>query len=163
MKKLILYYSFEGNTEFIAKVLAEALNAPIIRIHPTKDLTSTGFSKYVWGGGQVVMGIKPKLEPIEIDLNDFDVIFLGTPIWAGTYAPPIKTLLEDGVIKNKRVFYFYTHEGGAQNAVKRAETGISKYNQFIAAAGFLDVLKNTDENSRKAQLWARDCIEKIDY
>jgi flavodoxin len=163
MKTLILYYSFEGNTKFIADAISETLNAPILRIHPTKDLTSTGFSKYVWGGGQVVMGIKPKLEPMEIDLNDFDVIFLGTPIWAGTYAPPIKTLLEDGVIKNKRVFFFYTHEGGAQNAVQRAETGISKYNQYIAATGYLDVLKNPEESKRKAQLWAVECIEKIEY
>jgi multimeric flavodoxin WrbA len=45
------------------------------------------------------MKIKPKLEPINVDFQAFDVIFLGSPIWAGTYAPPIKTLLEDGIFK----------------------------------------------------------------
>lgn len=162
MKALVLYYSYEGNTEFIAEAIAEALNAPVIRIHPTKDLTSTGFGKYVWGGGQVVMGIKPKLEPIECNLNDFDVIFLGSPIWAGTYTPPIKTLLEDNFFIDKKVFYFYTHQGGAQNAERRAEKVISKSNQFVGALGFLEVLKNPEENKRKAQMWAVECTGEID-
>jgi flavodoxin len=161
MKALVLYYSYEGNTEFIADAISEAINAPVIRIHPTKDLTSTGFGKYVWGGGQVVMGIKPKLEPIGIDLNEFDVIFLGSPIWAGTYTPPIKSLLEDKFLIDKEVFYFYTHQGGAQNAESRAEKVISKSNHFVSANGFLDVLKNPEENRRKAQLWAVECIEAI--
>jgi multimeric flavodoxin WrbA len=108
------------------------------------------------------MGIKPRLEPLEVDLDEFDVIFLGSPIWAGTYAPPIKTLLENGILKNKKVFYFYTHEGGAQNAEKRAEAGIVKYNQFVSAIGFLDVLKNPEENLRKAQLWVVECMEEAE-
>jgi flavodoxin len=162
MKALVLYYSFEGNTELIATTICETLKVPIARIHPVKDLTSTGFSKYVWGGGQVVMGIKPKLEPLEVDLNEFDVIFLGSPIWAGTYAPPIKTLLENGILKNKKVFYFYTHEGGAQNAEKRAEVGISLSNDYVSATGFIDVLKNPEESIRKAQLWAVECAQSIE-
>lgn len=162
MKTLVLYYSFEGNTKVIAEVIAQTLNTSIMRIHPAKDLTSTGFSKYVWGGGQVVMGIKPKLEPIGINLDEFDVVFLGSPIWAGTYAPPIKTLLEDGILKNKKIFYFYTHEGGSQNAQRRAESVISKYNHFMSAAGFLDVLKNPEPNRKLAQDWALACMSGFD-
>lgn len=162
MKALVLYYSYEGNTKFIAEAISEALNAPVIRIHPTKDLTSTGFGKYVWGGGQVVMGIKPKLEPLECNFNDYDVIFLGSPIWAGTYTPPIKTLLEDKFFIDKKVFYFYTHLGGAQNAEHRAEKVISKSNQFVGALGFLEVLKNPEENRRKAQMWAVECTGEIE-
>jgi flavodoxin len=162
MKALVLYYSFEGNTKFIAEVISQTLNAAIVQIHPAKDLTSTGFSKYVWGGGQVVMGIKPKLEPIKVDLKDFDVIFLGSPIWAGTYTPPIKTLLEDGILKNKKIYFFYTHQGGAQNAHQRAEAGISKFNQLIASAGFLYVLKNPDSSRKLAQQWALECLANIE-
>lgn len=161
MKTLVLYYSFEGNTKFIAEIIAQTLHASIARIHPADDLTSTGFSKYVWGGGQVVMGIKPKLEPLGIDLNEFDVVFLGSPIWVGTYAPPIKTLLEDGILKNKKVFYFYTHEGGSQNAQRRAEAVISKFNRFMSAAGFLDVLKNPEANKKMAQTWAQQCMSSF--
>lgn len=161
MKALVVYYSFEGNTEFIANAISETLEIRAIRIHPVKDLTSTGFSKYVWGGGQVVMGIKPKLEPIDIDFLDFDVIFLGSPIWAGTYAPPIKTLLEEGVFKNKKVYYFYTHEGGAQNAERRAEAVISRFNKYVSARGFIDVLKNQNESRKKAQQWALECAQQI--
>jgi flavodoxin len=162
MKALVIYYSFEGNTEFIANTIAETLKITTVRIHPVKDLTSTGFSKYVWGGGQVVMKIKPKLEPINVDFQAFDVIFLGSPIWAGTYAPPIKTLLEDGIFKNKKVYYFYTHQGGAQNAEIRAEKIISKYNQYASATGFIFVLENQEECRKKAIEWALECKSKVE-
>lgn len=153
MKSIVIYYSYEGNTTFIANVIAETLNAPIVRISPVKDMTSSGFGKYVWGGGQVVMKIKPKLQPIKVNFDDFDTVFLGSPIWAGTFAPPIKTLLEDGYFHGKNVFYFYTHEGGAQNAHRRIETALSKTNHLVSSEGFMDVLKNPEGNRQKALEW----------
>jgi flavodoxin len=36
MKALVIYYSFEGNTEFIANTIAETLKIPTVRIHPVK-------------------------------------------------------------------------------------------------------------------------------
>lgn len=162
MKALVIYYSFEGNTELIANTIAETLKIPATRIHPAKEMTSTGFSKYVWGGGQVVMKIKPKIEPIDVNFQEFDTIFLGSPIWAGTYAPPIKTLLEEGIFKNKKVFYFYTHQGGAQNAEIRAEKVISRFNHYALAAGFINVLENPEESKNKAREWALDCAKSLD-
>ena len=123
MKALVVYYSLEGNTALIADTIRETLMIPAMRIQPVKELSSTGFRKYVWGGSQVIMGFKPKLEPIAVDFQEFDVIFLGSPIWAGTFAPPIKTLLEEGYFTNKKVYYFYTHEGdhsALQGVPKRA-------------------------------------------
>lgn len=158
MKPLIIYYSFEGNTEFIANILRETLKADIFRIHPTKDLTSTGFSKYVWGGGQVVMKIKPKLEPVTVNFENYDTIFLGSPIWAGTFTPPIKTLLDDGYFQGKDVYFFYTHQGGADNAHRRAEMAISKHNRLVTSEGFLNVLENPDINRQKAINWAKRCF-----
>ncbi len=160
MKPIIVYYSYEGNTEFIASVIAELLRAQAVRISPIKEMTSSGFGKYVWGGGQVVMKIKPKLQPFTINFDDFDTVFLGSPIWAGTFAPPIKTLLEDGYFHGKNVFYFYTHEGGAQNAHRRIEAALSKTNRLVSSEGFLDVLKNPEENRQKAQAWVAHCLKE---
>ena len=160
MKALVVYYSFEGNTALIADAIRETLMIPATRIQPVKELPSTGFSKYVWGGSQVIMGFKPKLEPITVDFQAFDVIFLGSPIWAGTFAPPIKTLLEEGYFTNKKVYYFYTHEGGSLGASRRAKANISKHNQFITSKGFIFVLKNKQKNRKKAQEWALECARQ---
>jgi len=59
MRSSVVYYSFGGNTRFIAESIAEAVGADLLEIKPKKELSSKGFMKYLWGGRQVVMGEKP--------------------------------------------------------------------------------------------------------
>ena len=48
MKTAVVYYSMSGNTEQIAKKLAEKLGADVIRIEPVKENPSKGFKKFLW-------------------------------------------------------------------------------------------------------------------
>ena len=125
-KTLVLFYSFEGNTKRVAELIASSIGADIEEIKPVKEMKSKGFSKFIWGGGQVVMNKKPKLKPLQVNLDDYKTILLGTPIWVGTFSPPISTLLENGYLKNKRIAYFFTHEGGADKAVEKVKAVIGK-------------------------------------
>lgn len=157
-KTLIVYYSFEGTTEMIAKSISQSLGLDILSIKPIKEIKSKGFSKFVWGGAQVVMGILPKIEPIQIDLDKFDTILLGSPIWAGTFAPPIRTFLENEKIVNKKIAYFYTHDGGAKFAVARAKDAITKQNTYITSLGLENALKNKEICKQQAIEWAKKII-----
>ena len=49
MKKLVVFYSYEGNTKFIAKTIAESINEDILELKPVKDMDSKGFMKFIWG------------------------------------------------------------------------------------------------------------------
>ncbi len=158
-KIIVVYYSFEGNTKSIAAFLAKDLNADILEIKPIKELKSKGFGKYFWGGTQVIMGIKPELKPLSKNLDEYDTILVGTPIWAGTYAPPIKTLLEENYIEGKKVAYFYCHQGGPGKAVDKAKSVIEKKNTFIGAKDFLKPKKNIESSSKEAKLWAERIIK----
>lgn len=155
---LVLYYSFEGNTKKIADFIAETIKADIKEIKPTKEMKSKGFSKYIFGGSQVVMGKKPPILPLEIDFSKYNTIFIGSPIWAGTFAPPIKTLLEDGNIEGKKIAYFYTHEGGASKAVEKAKIIINFKNLLISSEGFINVSKSFEELKSKIEKWAKECL-----
>lgn len=115
-KNLILYYSLEGNTEFIATELNKLIDSDLIRIKPIKDINKDGFMKYIWGGKDVIMGKMPAIEELNININEYQNIFIGSPIWAGTFAPPIKTLLNMGLIRGKNIYYLYTHDGGHSRA-----------------------------------------------
>jgi flavodoxin len=157
-KVLVVYYSFEGATELIAESISHAMRFDILSIKPVKEIKSKGFSKYVWGGGQVVMGIVPKIEPIQIDLDAYDTILLGSPIWAGTFAPPLRTFLENEKVRNKRIAYFYTHDGGASLAVERAKEAISKHNTFIASLGLENVRHNQESSKKQAIDWAKSIL-----
>ncbi len=50
MKKLVIFYSFEGNTKLIAENIAQAIGADLLELKPKKKMKSKGFMKFVWGG-----------------------------------------------------------------------------------------------------------------
>lgn len=159
MKALVLYYSFEGNTKKVADYLSKEIGADIEEIKPVNEIKSKGFSKFIWGGSQVVMGKKPEILPIKSDISSYDIIFLGSPIWAGTYAPPVKTFVEDH-IKGKKIAYFYTHDGGHRKSVERAKEAINQNNSFLGAIDFQGISKGKEEYKGLIGNWARDIIQK---
>ena len=68
MNRIIVYFSLEGNTEYIAEGLAKAVSADKLRLEPKKAYSTSGFSKFFWGGKSAVMAEKPELEPYDVDL-----------------------------------------------------------------------------------------------
>ncbi|MCD4827670.1 MAG: hypothetical protein K8Q99_07825 [Acholeplasmataceae bacterium] len=158
-KAIILCYSFEGYTLQMATFIKENLNIDLHEIKPLDELKSKGFYKYIWGGRQVVFKKKPELKPFDIDFDAYDLIFLGSPIWAGTFAPAIRTILEDGIFKDKEVAYFYTHEGGAGKALVRGEKAINMFNSYIGSLSLLNHVKNLESNKNLIISWAHEMIE----
>ncbi|MFA6529068.1 MAG: flavodoxin [Candidatus Gracilibacteria bacterium] len=95
MRKLVVFYSFEGSTKLLAKAIAETIEADILELKPKKEtVKSHGFAKYFWGGKQVLFKQKPVLEKFDKNPDDYDVIFLGTPVWSWTYTPAMRSFLE---------------------------------------------------------------------
>ena len=89
MKSVVIYYSLEGNTDLVAKMIAERIGADRIRLKPEKDIQSTGASKYLLGGKGVMLNERPKLTNGEINLDQYDTLIIGTPIWASSFTPPL--------------------------------------------------------------------------
>src|SRR5690606_22323297 len=86
----IVYYSLEGNAKYAAEKIGETLSADIIPLIPVKAYPDGKVSKYFWGGKGAVFGETPKLEEYRFDRDRYDLVILGTPIWAGTFAPPLR-------------------------------------------------------------------------
>jgi|LGOV01.1.fsa_nt_gb flavodoxin len=150
MKTLIVYYSFEGNTEHLAEALAKHSGADLLALKPLKEKESKGFSKFVWGGYQAVMKKKPELKPYEFKASDYDLIVFASPVWAGTYAPPLRTFFENEDIIAKNVAYFYTHQGGP-GKVKSLFDEVLVDNHIL---GSLDlVMLKTDKNRNEEILY----------
>ena len=103
MKNLVVFYSLEGNTKFIASQIAKKVNADILELKTKKEYPNKGFKKYFWGGRSVLFNQKPELIESDKNINEYDNIFIGTPIWVGTYAPPYDTFLAENKIYNKNI------------------------------------------------------------
>ncbi len=151
-KTLIVFYSLEGHTAHIANVLKEKLDCDMIEIKPKKEIKAKGFMKYFWGGKQVKMNEEPELEPIDIDFGKYQTIFVGTPIWAWSATPPIRTFLKGDYIKNKDLYVFYSYDGGnakAEDRIKNMITG----NNLKGIQGILNNKKNPEKVDEDINTW----------
>ena len=113
MKTAIIYYTMSENTKYAAEKIAEILGADLIQISPQKAYKDKGFVKFIWGGRSALMGEAPKLMPYQFDAASYDRIILGTPIWASTFAPPIRSFIrENPMISQKELGAFACCGGG---------------------------------------------------
>ncbi|MBQ1848385.1 MAG: flavodoxin family protein [Clostridia bacterium] len=151
MKNLIVYYSMLGNTEYAAEKAAELLGADLLRIEPEKAYPDKGFKKFFWGGKSAVMGDKPALVPYEFDAGKYDRIIFATPVWAGTFTPPIRTFIIENAaeIKGKRFALITCYSGGgAEKAAEklRAALGIDSFDAHLILVDPKD--KPSEENNK---------------
>ena len=69
--------------------MADHIKADLMAIKPIDERKSNGLGKYFWGGYEVISGKAPELESFNKDLSLYEIISLGTPVWAGSFSPPI--------------------------------------------------------------------------
>ena len=161
MKTLVVYYSLEGNTKLIAQKIAEATGADLLELKLKKEtINPHSLSKYLWGGGQVVMKEKPELLPFEVDPNQYDLIFVGTPVWAWNFSPPINTFLANVKIADKKIALFCSHGGAMGKTFENMEKKLSD-NKIVGKIDFKEPLKNNPEEcAEKAKRWAIEIISQ---
>ena len=111
-KALVLYYSQTGSTEAVAKALQEKLGADAEAIVPVTSYGEDYGATIARGGQELREQNWPEIQPIQADLSKYDVVFLGYPIWFGTYANPIATVLETVDFAGKKVVPFCTFGSG---------------------------------------------------
>jgi len=153
-----VYYSLSGNTKFIAKEMRDSINADIIELKPKKELNSESSMKYFWGGYQATMKKKPKLNQITINPLDYDLIIIGTPVWAWTFSPPIRSFLSAFDLSGKNVALWMCHGGGPKNAMERFKSEL-KDSTIMGDITFKDPLHNSpDDNREKAISWVKSLV-----
>lgn len=157
---LVVFYSLEGNTKFIAEILKDVLQADLLELKPKNEITSRGIMKYLWGGRQVYMGVKPVLLPFDINPVNYKNIILGTPVWAWTFAPLLRTFFSQVKLKEKNIALFCT-SGGIRGKTFENMKKILEGNYFIGEEEFITVLANKEENKCKAITWAEELLKNI--
>lgn len=155
MAALVVYFSFEGNTKLIAETIVETIGADLAELKTSKEYPSEGFKKFFWGGKSVLFGEEPELTNAPFDLNCYDTIIIGTPVWFGSFAPPIKTFLKKYHITGKRISLFACHGGGGSKKCMANIKAAIPDNNFIGEIEFQDPKKNPEENTAKAVEWAK--------
>lgn len=108
---LVAYYSHSGNTAKIAHFIKNDSGADTFEIVPAVDYPSDYSALTAQAKQEIADGVKPTLKNKVPDLGGYDVIFVGSPCWWGTIAPPVATFLAENDFKGKTVVPFMTHGG----------------------------------------------------
>ena len=113
-KTLVVYYSASGNTERVAKDIAEAAGADIFEIVPTEVYTSDDLD---WTNPDSRVSREHDDESLrdvpltttEVpDWDSYDTVFIGYPIWWGIAAWPVDTFVKNNDFTGKTVIPFAT-------------------------------------------------------
>lgn len=111
-KCLVLYYSQTGATKTVATEMQKLLGCDIEGIIATKPYDGDFGATIARCQQEQAQGVKTEINPLKSKIEDYDVIFLGFPVWFGTYAPPVATLVEQMKFEGKKIVPFCTFGSG---------------------------------------------------
>ncbi len=110
-KTLVIYFSHSGNTRSLAQQIQKATGAAIFEAKPI-DAYPTDYDTVVkQAKKEIEADYRPALATTLENLAQYDTIYIGSPCWWGTIAPPLATLLTQNDFSGKTIRPFMTHEG----------------------------------------------------
>lgn len=111
MKALTVFYSLSGNTKKIADMIRSQVGGDIAEIETAIPYEGDYNAVVKQGKEEIESGFSPKLKPLSVNPAEYDTVILGTPVWWYTFAPAVKSFLEENDLSGKTVYPFATNGG----------------------------------------------------
>jgi flavodoxin len=116
---LIVYYSRSGNTRKIANLIQQEVGGTMHEIRPVAPYPDSYNATVDQAKKEIRAGYKPALQSALDDVESYDTIFVGSPNWWDTIAPPVATFLSEHDFAGKTIAPFCTHGGGGLGRVAK--------------------------------------------
>ena len=108
---LVVYFSLTGHTKQVAEAIARGMAADVEPINDAAGRTFTP-THMIWFAMEAILHQLPDIHEPRFDPADYDLVVVGTPVWAGRMAPPVRTYVDRYSARFKSLALFCT-EGGA--------------------------------------------------
>ena len=159
LRKLVLFYSNTGGTRYIAQTIANTVGADVAEIKTLKPVSTFMPWLSFWGGFQVMTRHKPKIQPLLKKPETYDLIYIGTPIWASRFAPALRTWLTKVGHKGKRLALFASGSGGKPGRTFTELRAALPDNTYSVDLIVQNPLKDKTASARLARDWARQVLK----
>jgi hypothetical protein len=136
------------------------LDADVEEIKTVKPIKAGKFINYYWGGNKEHPDEKVEIQPFRNDPSKYDMIFIGTPVWAWAPAPPVYSFLQEHKLQGKKIALFTCSEGEKGKTFQKMVKLLSG-NDIISKREFINPRKDMDGTCKlKARKWARGIIKE---
>lgn len=113
-KTLIVYYSWSGNTRRVAQVIQGYVGGDLVELVPEQPYPTSYQETVRQAKREIQSGYLPPLKTRVNNIEQYDIVFIGSPNWWGTVAPPVASFLSSHSLSGKTIAPFITHGGGGK-------------------------------------------------
>jgi flavodoxin len=152
LKSLIIYYTRSGNSRFVAEAVAAQLGGDIEEVVDLKK--RSGALGWLSGGKDAKQGKTTEIAPTKKAPADYDLIVVGTPIWAGKPAPAINTYLKKNGVSGKKVAVFFSQGGTKQVGVAEVKALVPN-SVWAGEISLTNPLKNKEACEKQIVEWCK--------
>ena len=163
MKILIAYYSHSANTKKLAELIGKVLKSELKNVttdffytEPEKPYSSNYNKVLDEAKRDIKNNHKPKLKNNIGSIEDYDVIFIGSPNWWNTIASPVGSFISSFDFSNKIIMPFCTHGGGGAGIIRADIEKLTKSKQIgkiLSVYGNTSSINNSENEIKK---WIKD-------
>ena len=114
-KTLVILYSRTGNTRTVGEMIASAMSADLEIIQDQKS--RAGFLGYIRAGREALKRTPGLIKPPAMDPLDYDLVIIGSPVWAGHMASPVRAYIDANQGRFKQTALFCTEGGSGDKKV----------------------------------------------
>jgi len=152
LKTLAVYYSRTGNARFVAETIAAEVGADVEEVIDLKK--RSGILGYLSGGRDARQGKETEIAPTTKSPVNYDLIIVGTPIWAGRPTPAITTYLKKNDLAGKKVAIFFAQGGKKPQGIDQIKA-LMPNSECIGEFSIVKVLSNKEESEKQITDWCR--------
>ncbi len=146
-KKLVCYFSASGTTKKVAQKISNILESDLFEIEPSEKYTSNDLD---WTNKESRSSIemandnsRPNIKERVTNINDYDTIIIGFPVWWYREPSIIDTFIEENSLEGKKVYIFITSGGSSVDSSLESLRNKYKNINFVAGKRFTsNVVKN---------------------
>lgn len=110
-KTLIVYFSWGGNTKTVANHIHDLIGGDIVEVETVIPYPDTYEEVTQIAPGELASDYRPELKTKVDNMDEYDTLIVGTPIWGGHLTPAMKSFLASYNLSGKAIAPFCTHGG----------------------------------------------------
>lgn len=155
MKSLVVYYTRTGNARFVAETIAAEIGADVEEVVDMKK--RSGILGWLGAGKDAKQGKETQIAPTKKSPKDYDLIIVGTPVWAARPTPAITTYLKKNDLSGMKVAVFFTQGGKNPQGIEQTKALIPN-SECIGELTLVNPLKTKEASEKQITEWCKTLI-----